>query len=87
MMPLMKCCANILEQLYATGTAPRYITGHVSTLALVAFSCCIYSFLWWHFAQENKKRRSGEREGLAAGKTEAEIAEMGDDSPRFMYTT
>lgn len=79
--------AYTLFQLYASDTAPRYITGHASTLALVVFSCCIYSLLWWHLARINKKRKSGEQDGRVAGMREAEIAEMGDDSPRFMYTT
>ena len=39
-----------------------------------------------HFARINAKRRAGEEDGKVENKTEEEIAELGDESPRFVYT-
>lgn len=34
---------------------------------------------------ENKKRAEGKRDHLIEGKSEEEIAALGDESPRFMF--
>lgn len=72
--------------LYKTTEAPRYILGHAVTLALVAFSSVLYAFMSWYFTRRNAARRNGEEDYKIDGKSEDEIAEMGDESPRFVYT-
>ena len=73
-------------QLYKTAERPRYIKGHAVTLAMVGFASCVYGFMWWYLARENRRRRKGRDDGKMAGMTEEEIAEMGDRNPRYMYT-
>lgn len=61
--------------------------GHTVTLALVAFACAAYGGLWWHFATANARRARGEEDARVAGMTAEEVDELGDESPRFVYTT
>jgi hypothetical protein len=42
--------------------------------------------MWFHLRGINSRREKGEEEGLVSGMSEEDIAEMGDDSPRFRYT-
>lgn len=49
-------------------------------------STCIYAVLWFWFARENKKREEGPLKPIHEGLSEDELAELGDDSPRFKYT-
>lgn len=73
-------------QLYKTADAPRYVTGHAVSLAMVAMAAVIYAGLSLYFLARNKKREAGNEDGRIAGKTEEAIAEMGDENPRFVYT-
>ncbi|KAK5061222.1 hypothetical protein LTR84_007764 [Exophiala bonariae] len=80
-------CAGIMAPfLYKTNEGPRYTRGHAVSLAMVAMATIFYSILWAYFIAENKRRNAGKRDGKIAGKTEEEIAEMGDENPRFMFT-
>lgn len=73
--------------LYPTSEAPRYVKGHVITLALIAFAMCIDGVLWFWFARENKRRDTvGEDAIERLGLSEQEMMEMGDESPRYRYT-
>lgn len=56
------------------------------TLGLVAFSSLLYGFMSLYFARRNAGRRDGKEDGKVAGMSEVEIAELGDESPRFMFT-
>lgn len=71
--------------LYATRDAPRFIKGHAVSMALVGFAVVGFTLLSVYYRRENKKRDSGARDHLLDGKSEAEIAQMGDDSPRYRY--
>lgn len=73
-------------QLYPTDEGPRYIKGHSVTIAMVAYAACIFGGMSIYFSRINKRRREGKEDYKIAGKTEEEINEMGDESPRFMYT-
>lgn len=53
---------------------------------MVAFASAVYAFMWWYFARVNARRARGEEDYKIEGMTEEQIAELGDDSPRFMYT-
>lgn len=56
-------------------------------MAMVAFALACYAVLWAYLGMQNKRRENGEEDHLMEGKSEEEIAEMGDESPRFKYTT
>lgn len=72
--------------LYKTNEAPRFVKGHATTLALVGMSAVIYAFMSVHFRQRNSARKAGKEDGAIRGMSEEEIAEMGDASPRFVFT-
>lgn len=74
-----------MEQLYPTNQAPRYVRGQAVTLALVAMSAVIYASMSLYFVKRNQGRRAGKEDWKMAGKSEEEIAEMGDENPRYMY--
>lgn len=73
--------------LYRDSGDGLYGTGHAATLALVAMACCVHGVLWWYFSRENRARRRGQRDSKYAHMSQEEVDELGDDSPRFMYTT
>ncbi|KAF2641277.1 MFS general substrate transporter [Massarina eburnea CBS 473.64] len=80
-------CAGIMSSfLYPSKEGPRYIRGHAVTMAMVAFASLVYAFMWWYFAMVNKKRARGDEDHTIEGMTSEDIAELGDDSPRFVYT-
>ena len=68
-----------------TREGPRYVKGHAITLALVAMTTCIYIFMWNYFTKVNKQRAEGKIDKKHEGLSEDELAELGDDSPRFRY--
>ncbi len=72
--------------IYATAEGPRYIKGHSITLAMVAYAAICYGSFWAYFRWRNARRERGEEDWKAEGKTEAEIEEMGDESPRYRFT-
>jgi hypothetical protein len=55
-------------------------------MAMVAFACTCYAVMWFHLGRINSRREKGEEEHLVEGMTDEDVAEMGDDSPRFRYT-
>lgn len=63
---------------------PRYFAGH-GTVTAYLFACMFCGSLLMHvlLRTENKKRRNGERDYWAEGKTEAEITALGDRRPDF----
>lgn len=71
---------------YLTKDAPRYVKGHAITLGLVALATVLYGLLSLYFTRRNTARRDGKEDYKMAGKSEEEIAEMGDESPKFVYT-
>ncbi|EWC47425.1 hypothetical protein DRE_00393 [Drechslerella stenobrocha 248] len=73
--------------LYPAVDGPRYIKGHAVTISMIAVGTMAYGTVLAYYIYENKARDEGKRDYLLEGKTEAEIAEMGDDSPRFRYVT
>jgi hypothetical protein len=55
-------------------------------MAMVGFAIICYSVLWFSLSKINTRREKGEEEHLIAGMSDEEVAEMGDESPRFRYT-
>ena len=71
---------------YLNPDAPRYIKGHAVSLAMVGMAAVVYAVLWWTYASANKRRREGKEEYKTVGLTEEQVKELGDESPRFVYT-
>ncbi|KAL4904624.1 hypothetical protein BDW74DRAFT_168238 [Aspergillus multicolor] len=73
--------------LYKTEEGPRYVRGNAVTLGLVAFAGIVYGIMWAYYGWKNKRRDHGLEDHKVAGKTDEEIEEMGDMSPRFRWNT
>ena len=61
--------------------------GHAVTLGLLVITIVANGVLWWAMVRTNRRRRAGMEDWKMAGKTEEEVDEMGDDSPRYIYAT
>ena len=72
--------------MYETGEGPRFVKGHAVSLSMVGCASLIYGLMWWFLAGKNKARREGKEDFRVENMSEAEIAELGDESPRFYYT-
>lgn len=53
---------------------------------MVGMASAIFAFMSWYLSRENGRRRRGEEDVRVAGMSEDEIAELGDESPRFIFT-
>ncbi|KAL2834628.1 major facilitator superfamily domain-containing protein [Aspergillus pseudoustus] len=73
--------------LYPSNEGPRYIKGHAISLAMGAFGVISFGTVWAYYLYENTQRRSGRREALVDGRTEEDLKELGDKSPRFIFVT
>lgn len=73
--------------LYPSNEGPRFLRGHGVTVALVSVGILIYGSMSAWFTAENKKRDRGERDWKAEGLTEEQIWAMGDENPRYRFTT
>ncbi|PUU76104.1 major facilitator superfamily domain-containing protein [Tuber borchii] len=72
--------------IYVSKDSPRYIKGHAVSLSMVGAAAIIYTFLWYWFSKLNSSRERGEENEKIVGLSEEDIAELGDESPRFRYT-
>ncbi|KAM4057875.1 major facilitator superfamily protein [Hirsutella rhossiliensis] len=80
-------CSGILSAfIYPKGDAPRYTRGHGVTLSMVALGITIYSLMWLWYRRENKRRAGAQLSDEHRRMKEEELEELGDDSPRYMYT-
>ncbi|KAJ4312922.1 hypothetical protein N0V84_009691 [Fusarium piperis] len=66
--------------------APTYYPGYGATIGVLSLSLVLNGILFIHFSRQNKERREGKQDWKLEGKTEEEIEELGERSPRFMYT-
>ena len=73
--------------LYSDAYAPLYRTGYGGNLALCALGASVYFGMNFYYRRQNAKRARGDYDWRMEGKTEAEVDEMGDENPRFVYTT
>lgn len=81
-------CAGIASPfLYKGSTAPTYRPGYGATIGLLALGIAIYTSLHLYLRMKNKRKLSGKEDWRIEGKTEEEIEEMGEDNPRYLYTT
>ncbi|KAH3916039.1 hypothetical protein HBI56_038760 [Parastagonospora nodorum] len=77
----------VSSNIYRQKDKPRFFLGHgvvLAYLTLFLFGGSIVTRTL--LAAENRKRRSGKRDGWMEGKSEGEVAEMGDRRPDFLYT-
>ena len=72
-------------QLYETREGPRYTKGHAVTLGMVALASIVFASMSVYFMGRNSRRRAGLENKKIEGKTESEIAEMGDESPMYNF--
>lgn len=76
----------VSSNIYRTKDAPRFFLGHgvvLAYLALFLFGGSIVTRFM--LVAENKKRLAGKRDAWVEGKSEQEVAEMGDKKPDFLY--
>ncbi|CUS13123.1 unnamed protein product [Tuber aestivum] len=71
--------------IYASKDSPRYIKGYAVSLSMGGFAAITYTFLWYWFSKLNASRERGEENAKIVGLGEEDIAELGDESPRFRY--
>lgn len=55
-------------------------------MSLVAFATLIYAFMSWFLGRVNKRRREGREDAKMENLSDEEIEELGDASPRYVYT-
>ncbi|GKT64068.1 major facilitator superfamily transporter [Colletotrichum tofieldiae] len=80
-------CSGVMSSfIYQAIDRPRYIRGHAVTLSMVGMATCLYGFLWFWYWRENKQREAGHIQSKHADLSDDEMAELGDESPRYRYT-
>jgi hypothetical protein len=72
--------------LYGQRGAPNYYAGYRATLRLLAVCVAVYITLHLWFRNATKRKLEGKEDYRMEGKTEEQVAEMGEDNPRFFYT-
>ncbi|KAH7383873.1 major facilitator superfamily domain-containing protein [Pyrenochaeta sp. MPI-SDFR-AT-0127] len=72
--------------LYSNDYAPTYFPGYGATIGLLSIGIAIYIGLHLYFRRMNSRKLAGKEDWRMEGKSEAEIAEMGEDNPRYLYT-
>ncbi len=76
------------SNVYIASQAPNFPTGHgvvLGYLVILLFCGSIITHFWLMW--ENKQRLAGKRDYLVEGKTQAEIYDLGDKHPDFIYVT
>jgi hypothetical protein len=77
----------VASNIYRGKDAPHFRPGHGTVLAYLTLFLFGGSLLQrFMLVKENKKRKSGLRDGWAEGKTDDEVERLGDRRPDFIYT-
>jgi hypothetical protein len=71
--------------IYPSSDAPRFVTGHAVSMAMVAMSAVIYLGLWAWFRRQNRRKLAGLDDQKVEGMTEEEAEELGEHNPKFLY--
>ncbi|KAI7661416.1 pantothenate transporter liz1, partial [Hortaea werneckii] len=77
----------VSSNIYIKGEKPKYYTGHGTVLAYLVV--CLLGgtiFMYTMLRAENKRRLSGKRDNMHAGKSADDIWVAGDNRPDFIYT-
>ncbi|KAH8586251.1 hypothetical protein B0O99DRAFT_703116, partial [Bisporella sp. PMI_857] len=72
--------------LYASSQAPGYRTSYASTIGLLGLAISIYFLVHIYYRRQNASRNAGKQEWRIQGKSKEEIAERGEQNPRFRFT-
>lgn len=72
--------------LFNNADAPTYYPGYGATIALLALGAGIYASLHFWYRAQNKRKLEGMEDYRMEGLSEEEIAELGEQNPRFLYT-
>lgn len=72
--------------LYKTNEGPRYVRGNAVTLSLVVFGGIVWGVMWVYYHFLNRRRAQGKDDDKIAGVPEEDIQEMGEKSPRFVFS-
>jgi len=72
--------------MYQTADGPNYTAGHAASLSMVGMAALIYLGMRFYYIRVNRNRATGKEDWKLEGKSENEIEEMGDRSPRYIYT-
>lgn len=60
--------------------------GYGASIGMLVLAVCIHTAVYLTFRNKNKRKLAGLEDWRIEGKTEAEIAEMGEHNPRYIYT-
>lgn len=60
--------------------------GHGVTMGLLALAAILYGGMSAYFSWINKRRRDGLEDRKVEGMSNDEIEELGDESPRYVFT-
>ncbi|KAI7005105.1 hypothetical protein KC366_g18654 [Hortaea werneckii] len=77
----------VSSNIYIKEEKPKYYTGHGTVLAYLVV--CLLGgtiFMYTMLRAENKRRLSGKRDNMHAGKSADDIWVAGDNRPDFIYT-
>jgi hypothetical protein len=72
---------------YPTAEGPQFHRGHGVTMGLLALAAVIYGSMSAYFSYANRRRSRGDEDSKKEGMTADEIEELGDRSPKYVYTT
>ncbi|KAK4936909.1 hypothetical protein LTR66_015276 [Elasticomyces elasticus] len=72
--------------LYPSTEQPRFVRGHAVSMAMVAWAVCVYAFMAWYFTARNRERRDGKEDHKIQGMSDEQVSELGDESPRYVFT-
>jgi hypothetical protein len=72
--------------LFNASDAPTYYPGYGATIGMLALGTGLYTLLHLYYRRQNSRKLQGLEDWRIEGKTEEEIAEMGEDNPRYLYT-
>ncbi|KAI9147184.1 transporter [Paramyrothecium foliicola] len=72
--------------LFSNAHAPTYRPGYGASIGMLVLAVGIHTTLYLYFKRQNKRKLEGKEDWRIEGKTEEEIAEMGEHNPRYLYT-
>jgi hypothetical protein len=73
--------------MYQSNEGPNYTVGHATSLCMVGMAALIYLGMIFYYGRANTNRAMGREDWKLEGKSDEEVEEMGDRSPRYIYTT
>ncbi|KAL4965770.1 uncharacterized protein BDV14DRAFT_199543 [Aspergillus stella-maris] len=77
----------VMPWLFKSADGPHFYTGYGVSIAATFVSICIFLFMSWYYRRVNRRRAEGKEDWKLENKTEDEIGELGDWSPRYIYPT